>query len=107
MRGGVQKILVISGDSKHFFNKKVVNEYTNLGVKLTPSGSASHGASELFLKSKRSWFSLSNRIYRHKRMSTEKAFQIFDQLVSSIGLYTCESWLPLIMTNSDTTRGIN
>ena len=31
-------------------------------------------------------------------MCTDKAFQIFDQLVSSIGLYNCESWLPLIMT---------
>ena len=31
-------------------------------------------------------------------MSTEKAFQIFDQLVSSIGLYNCESWLSLVMT---------
>ena len=32
-------------------------------------------------------------------MSTDKALQIFDQLVSSIGLYNCESWLPLVMTN--------
>ena len=30
-------------------------------------------------------------------MSTEKAFQIFDQLVTSIGLYNCETWLPMIM----------
>jgi hypothetical protein len=52
----------------------VVSEYTYLGVKLTLSGSAAHGATELFLKSKRSWFSISNSIYRHKRMSTDKAF---------------------------------
>ena len=41
-------------------------------------------------------------------MSTDKALQIFDQLVTSIGLYNCEYWLPLIMTkksfsNSDST----
>ena len=77
---------------------EVVKEYTYLGVKLTPSGAATHSANELFLKSKRSWCSISNLIYRHKRMSTEKAFQIFDQLVTSIGLYNCESWLPSVMT---------
>ena len=70
---------------------KVVAEYTYLGIKLTPSGAASGGADELFLKSRRSWFSISNLIYRHKRMKTDKALQIFDQLVSSIGLYSCES----------------
>ena len=32
-------------------------------------------------------------------MSTDKALHIFDQLVSSIGLYNFESWLPLVMTN--------
>ena len=31
-------------------------------------------------------------------MDTDNALQIFDQLVTSIGLYNCESWLPLIMT---------
>ena len=31
-------------------------------------------------------------------MKTYTALQIFDQLVTSIGLYSCESWLPLIMT---------
>ena len=76
----------------------MVNEYTYLGMKFTPSGAASHGATELFLKSKRSWFSISNLIFKHKRMATDKAFQIFDQLVSSIGLYSCEYWLPLIMS---------
>ena len=53
---------------------KMVNEYTYLGIKLTPSGAASQGASELFAKAKRSWFSISNLIFRHKRMSTDKAF---------------------------------
>ena len=43
----------------------IVNEYTYLGMKFTPSGAASHGASELFQKSKRSWFAISNLIFKH------------------------------------------
>ena len=74
---------------------KIVKEYTYLGFKLTPSGCASHGSTELFDKARRSWYSISNMIYQHKKMQTDKAFQIFDQLVSSIGLYNCEFWLPL------------
>ena len=95
--------LLLDKDPEHQFyaggqTLKIVSEYTYLGVKLTPSGAASHGADELFLKSRRSWFSISNLIYRHKRMTTDKALQIFDQLVTSIGLFSCESWLPLIIT---------
>ena len=78
---------------------KIVKEYTYLGFKLTPSGCASHGSAELFEKSRRSWFSISNLIYRHKKLPTDKSFQIFDQLVSSIGLYSCEFWLPLVISN--------
>ena len=95
--------VLLDKDPQHKFyaggqSLKVVPEYTYLGVKLTPSGSASPGADELFVKSRRSWFSISNLIFRHKRMTTDKSLQIFDQLVTSIGLYSCESWLPLIMT---------
>ena len=59
------------------------------------------------MKSRRSWFSISNLIYKHKRMSTDKAFNIFDQLVTSIGLYNCESWLPQIMTKKSFTSSDN
>jgi hypothetical protein len=95
--------VLLDKDPHHKFHAhghvlKVVPEYTYLGIKLTPSGAASHGAEELFMKARRSWFSISNLIYKHKRMSTDKALQIFDQLLSSIGLYNCESWLPLVMT---------
>ena len=86
---------------------KVVAEYTYLGIKLTPSGAAAPGAEELFLKARRSWFSISNLIYRHKRMPTDKALQIFDQLVTSIGLYGCEAWLPLLMTKKVFKDGNN
>ena len=82
---------------------KVVREYTYLGFKLVPSGTASYGSEELFHKSRRSWFAISNLIYKHKRLATDKAFQIFDQLVTSIGLYNCESWLPLVMTKNSVT----
>ena len=95
--------LLLDKDPQHKFHAgghllKVVAEYTYLGIKLTPSGSPSPGSEELFLKARRSWFSISNLIYRHKRMPTDKALQIFDQLVTSIGFYSCESWLPLIIT---------
>ena len=78
---------------------RVVPEYTYLGVKLTPSGAASHSAADLFAKARRSWFSISNLMYKHEIMSTHKTLHIFDQLVTSIGLYDCQSWLPLVMTN--------
>ena len=81
----------------HGHQLKVVREYTYLGFKLTPSGTASHGTDELFSKARRSWFSISNLIYKHKRMSTDRAFRIFDQLVTSIGIYNCEAWLPLLL----------
>ena len=92
--------VICNDNSAHKFSAgrvqiEVVKEYTYLGFKLTPSGSAANGSSELFQKSRRTWFSVSNLIYRHKKLSTEKAFQIFDQLVTSIGLFNCEYWLPL------------
>ena len=94
---------LLNNHSDHIFQAnghklKVVKEYTYLGFKFTPSGCASHGAEELFNKSRRSWFSISNMIYKYKRLKTDKAFQIFDQLVTSIGLFNCEYWLPLIIS---------
>ena len=76
--------LLLNNHSDHVFQAnghtlKVVKEYTYLGFKFTPSGCASHGAEELFNKSRRSWFSISNMIYKYKRLKTDKAFQIFDQ----------------------------
>ena len=95
--------VLLDGHPEHVFHAdgqqlKVVSEYTYLGFKLVPSGTVSYGADELFCKSRRSWFAISNLIFKHKRISTDKAFQIFDQLVTSIGTYNCEAWLPLIMT---------
>ena len=95
--------LLLDNHPDHIFEvngkrMKVVKEYTYLGFKLTPSCCGSHCANELYEKSRRSWFSISNLIYRHKRLPTDRAFQIFDQLVSSIGLFNCEFWLPLIIS---------
>ena len=47
---------------------KVVSEYTYLGFKLVPSGVPRHGSEELFVKARRSWFAISNLIYKHKRI---------------------------------------
>ena len=62
--------VLLDKDADHVFsaggqNLKVVREYNYLGIKLTPSGVASHGATELFLKARRSWFSMSNLVYKH------------------------------------------
>ena len=50
---------LLDKDADHVFSAdgqklKVVKEYTYLGIKLNPSGVASHGATELFLKAHRS-----------------------------------------------------
>ena len=104
--------LLLDKDPDHIFQVngrklKVVSEYTYLGFKLVPSGSASYGSEELFSKARRSWFAISNLVYRHKRMPTDRAYQIFDQLVASIGLYNCESWLPVIMSKKSFANAQN
>ena len=47
---------------------KVVAEYTYLGFKLVPSGTATHGSEELFCKARRSWFSISNLIFNTQKI---------------------------------------
>ena len=47
------------------------------------SFSVSAGSAELFSKSSRSWFAISNLFYRNKRLSTDKAFEIVGQLETS------------------------
>ena len=71
--------------------------YQYLGIKLRPSGSLTLAADELCSKARRSWFSISNLIYKDKRMSVDRAFQLFDSLVSSVALYGCEFWLPSVL----------
>ena len=39
--------------------------------------------------------SISSIIYKDKRISVERAFQLFDSLVSPVALYGCEVWYPL------------
>ena len=48
-------------------------------------------------KARRAWFSISSIIYKDKRISVERAFQLFDSLVSPVALYGCEVWYPAIL----------
>ena len=73
---------------------EVVNEYKYLGFILKPSGSISLGMDSLFDKASRAWFSISNLIYRDKRMSYKRASQLFNSLISPIVLYASEYWFP-------------
>ena len=76
---------------------EVTDSYQYLGIKLRPSGSLSLAADELCAKARRAWFSISNLVYKDKRMPVSRAFQLFDSLVSSVALYGCEFWLPHVL----------
>ena len=78
---------------------EVADCYQYLGIKLRPSGSLSFAAEELSKKARKAWYSISNVIYKDKRMSVTRAFQLFDSLVSPVALYGCEFWLPHVLTN--------
>ena len=74
---------------------EIADSYQYLGVKLRPSGSFTAAADELSAKARRAWFSISSLIYKDKRISVERAFQLFDSLVSPVALYGCEVWYPI------------
>ena len=74
---------------------EVAECYQYLGVKLRPSGSFTAAADELSAKARRAWYSISSIIYKDKRISVERAFQLFDSLVSPVALYGCEVWYPV------------
>ena len=78
---------------------EVADCYQYLGIKLRPSGSLSFAAEELSKKARKAWYSISNVIYKDKRMSVTRAFQLFDSLVSPVALYGCEFWFPHVLTN--------
>ena len=76
---------------------EVVDTYQYLGIKLKPSGSIQFATSELFDKANRAWFSISNVLYKYKRLPVSRAFQLFDSLIKPVALYACEFWLPTII----------
>ena len=69
---------------------EVAESYQYLGVKLRPSGSFTAAAEELSAKARRAWFSISSIVYKDKMITVERAFQLFDSLVSPVALYGCE-----------------
>ena len=79
-------------------NIEVTDCYQYLGIKIRPSGSFTLAVEELCAKSRRAWFSISNLIYKDKRMPVSRAFQLFDSLVTPVALYASEFWFPLILS---------
>ena len=78
----------------------ITDQYQYLGIKLRPSGSLQLATEELSDKAMRSWFGISNIIFKNKRMDPNKAFGIFDSLVTPIALYGCEFWAPYLISAS-------
>ena len=52
-------------------------------------------------KASRAWFAISNVLYKHKRLPVDRAFQLFDSLIRPIALFSCEFWLPIILTKKN------
>ena len=52
---------------------------------------------ELNDKTSRAWFGINNMSYKNKRMEMDRAFGIFDSLVTPVATYACEFWLPYLI----------
>ena len=40
-------------------------------------------------------------LYKYKRLPINRAFQLFDSLIRPIALFSCESWLPNILSKKN------
>ena len=76
---------------------EVTDEYQYLVIKFKPSGSMSLASDILLVKANRAWFSISNFLYRDKRIQVKRTFQLFDSLVTPVALYGCEFWLTYVI----------
>ena len=68
---------------------EIVDSYQYLGIKFKPSGSMVLASSELIAKASRAWFSISNIIYKNKRMEFKHVIKLFDSLVTPVFNYGC------------------
>ena len=73
---------------------EITDKYQYLGLTLHPSGSMTLAVQELYDKASRAWYSISNVIYKNKRMEIDKVFGIFDSLVTPVAIYGSPFWLP-------------
>ena len=76
---------------------EITDQYQYLGLKLRPSGSMTFAVQELCDKASRAWFSISNIIFRNKRMKIDQALGIFDSLVTPVATYVRPLCLPYII----------
>ena len=86
-------------DKKYFFSindtkLEITDQYQYLGLKLRPSGSMTLAVQELHDKASRAWYSISNIVYKNKRMEVKKILGIFDSLVTPVATYGSPFWLP-------------
>ena len=81
---------------------EVVDSYQYLGINVKPSGSMQYAVSELYYdKASRAWFSISNVLYKYKRLPVSRAFLLSDSLIRPITLFSCEFWLPQILAKKN------
>ena len=80
-------------------NLEIADHYQYLGLNLRPSGSMTYAVQELNTKASKAWYSISKILYKHKRMSVDKALQLYDSLISPVATYGCEFWLPFSLAN--------
>ena len=79
---------------------EVTDEYQYLGIKFKPPGSMSLASDILSVKANRACFSISEFLYRDKRVQVKRAFQLFDSIVTPVALYACEFWLTYVIPKS-------
>jgi hypothetical protein len=106
------KVMIFNGQGQklnnspdHIFlienkNIEVVDSYQYMGIKLKPSGSMQLAVGELSDKANWAWFAISNVLYCHKRLPVGKACQLFDSLIRPIATFSCEMWLPYMLTKN-------
>ena len=83
-------------------NKTLENaaSYTYLGLIFKPSGSVEAAAQELLAKANRAYYSMSSIFYQNKKMKIDRAFELFDSLISPIALYASQFWSVLSLPAS-------
>ena len=86
---------------------EITDEHQYLELKLRPSVSMSFDVQELLEKASRAWFSISNILFKNKRMKVDQALGVFDSLVTPVATYGSPFWLPYILPEKMLKSGEN
>jgi hypothetical protein len=71
--------------------------YTYLGLVFVPSGASTAAIAQLHAKASRAYFSISNILYRNKKMPVTRALSLVDSLVFPVSFYAAEYLTPLLL----------